>query len=108
MSDNQARAGPSNTGPSFWTSIKNTFSSDQPTQRYNDDDEDEPLLPSRPKRQRLRTSWEQVVAYIVILAFGVVVGGFIGRRFASKGDEKGHGPMVAPVWTLPPVSHPSV
>jgi hypothetical protein len=106
MSETQARAGPSSNGLSWWTSIKNTFSSDQQTRSYNDDDEDEPLLPSRIKRQRLRTGWEQVVAYIVILSLGIVVGGFTGRRYASNGGEKGHGPMVAPVWTLPPVSHP--
>jgi hypothetical protein len=108
MSDSQAAAGPSNTGSSLWTSIQNTFSSDNQTRSYNDDDEEEPLLPSRSKRQRLRTGWEQVLAYIVILTLGVVVGGFIGRRFASKGGEKGHGPMVAPVWTLPPVCHLSI
>lgn len=105
MSDTQARDGPSNAGSNWWTSIRDSFSSDQQTRGHNGDDEDEPLLPSRSKRQRLRTGWEQVAAYIVILGLGIVVGGFIGRRFSARDGEKGHGPMVAPVWTLPPVSH---
>lgn len=104
MSDTQARAGPSTgTGSSWWDSIKNTFSSERRPSTYGDEDEDEPLLPSRFKRQRVRTGWEQVIAYVVILALGGLAGGFIGRRFAPRTGEKGHGPMVAPVWTLPPV-----
>jgi hypothetical protein len=103
-----AQAGSSSdNGSSWWYSIRKTFSSEPRTRNYDDDEEDEPLLPSRlGKRQRFRTGWEQIFAYVVILALGVVVGGFIGRRYSSRGDGKGHGPMVAPVWTLPPVCLP--
>jgi hypothetical protein len=106
MADNTQRAGPSNTESSWWTSIKRNFTSEPRSRNYGDEDEDEdePLLPSRlGKRQRFRTGWEQIVAYVVILALGIVVGGFIGRRYSSQGGGKDHGPMVAPVWTLPPV-----
>lgn len=103
----EARSGPpSQSGSNWWTSIKSTFSSEPRSRTYDDDEEDEPLLPSRlGKRSRIRTGWEQIVAYIVILALGVVAGGFIGRRYSSRGGERDHGPMVAPVWTLPPVRH---
>jgi hypothetical protein len=93
---------------SWWSSIRRIFNSSPESPSYNDDqdEEDEPLLPLQSaKRRKLRTGWEQVIAYLALLALGVVVGGFIGRRYASGTEEKGHGPMVAPVWTLPPVSH---
>ena len=112
MADSQARAGPSGSQESsWWSSIKKPFTSNTRVQNsdLDEDDEDEPLLPSRlGKRRGLRTGWEQMVAYVVILALGVVVGGFIGRKYSNQGGGKGHGPMVAPVWTLPPVCVPYV
>jgi hypothetical protein len=98
---------------SWWNSITRLFGSDPvaESQSRNDEDEDEePLLPSRlssSKRRRLYTGWEQLAAYLVLLVLGLVVGGFIGRWYSSRDGGKDHGPMVAPVWTLPPVSSPS-
>lgn len=106
MADSTQRAGPSNTESSWWTSIKSKITSEPRSRNYGhgDADEDEPLLPSRlGKRQRVRIGWEQIAAYMMILALGMIVGGFIGRRYPSQGGGKDHGPMVAPVWTLPPV-----
>lgn len=106
------QASSSTGGETSWvSSIKRLFSSEPQSPRYTDngDEEDEPLLPLQsPKRRRLRTGWEQILAYVVLLALGVVVGGFIGRRYSSTNEGKGHGPMVPPVWTLPPVSHPRI
>jgi gamma-glutamyltranspeptidase/glutathione hydrolase/leukotriene-C4 hydrolase len=90
----------------WWNSVSRVFNADRSIRINDDEDEDtEPLLPSRAsKRRRLIIGWEQVAAYLVLLALGLVVGGFIGRRYSTRDTGKDHGPMVAPVWTLPPVS----
>jgi hypothetical protein len=95
-------------GSSWWTSIKQSLAPKSSSRSYNDlDEEDEPLLSGNSgmsKRRKLRTGWEQIAAYLVLLTLGLVVGGVIGRRYFPSKQGKGHGPMVAPVWTLPPVS----
>lgn len=101
----------SGSGQSWW----NRLTSNLQSRRALVDDEDtdtEPLLPARTNSKsrvkRLWPGWEQVLAYLVILILVFGAGWYTSKAFTRRAtDKKDDGPMVAPVWTLPPVSSSS-
>lgn len=105
MADHQPSAGGSGSGQNLWSRLTSSRA-----RRDDDDDEEdtEPLLPARSStkgRSRLWPGWEQVAVYLVVLVLCFGAGWFTSRAFTRRGTEtKGNGPMVPPVWTLPPVS----
>ncbi|ORY26867.1 nucleophile aminohydrolase [Naematelia encephala] len=74
-----------------------------PEADYDEDgDRDEDNRPGLSKRRQwLR--WEKAGLYTLLVVLGVTVGAVGGRRWdRPMNDELGDGPMVPPVYTLPP------
>lgn len=59
-------------------------------------------------KHQTKRRWEQALLYAVLILVGAGVGTVFSRglRRRASGDGLGDGPMVPPVYTLPPVSHP--
>lgn len=95
---------------SWWARLTGRGTSSRARRRsaLGDDDEadTEPLLPARTgtRGKRPWTGWEQVAAYTVVLLLCFGAGWWTSRLFPRRtSDGKDDGPMVPPVWTLPPV-----
>jgi hypothetical protein len=67
-------------------------------------DENEPLLPIF-RRKKSMSKGDAWALYAVLVMLGLGAGWALGRYTRwSTSEHKGTGPMVPPVWTLPPVS----
>lgn len=107
MADNDASGSGSGSGPSIWSRLTSSRARREPNE--DDETDTEPLLPSRngsnQRSKRLWPGWEQVLAYLVILVLCYGAGWYTSKAFTRREtDTKDQGPMVPPVWTLPPVS----
>lgn len=112
MADNEASGSGSgsSSGQNLWSRLTSSRARRGPDEEEDDDEDTEPLLPSRSRTgrvgKRLWPGWEQVIAYLIVLVLCFGAGWYTSKAFTRRGsDKKGDGPMVPPVWTLPPVSH---
>ncbi|WWC67679.1 gamma-glutamyltransferase [Kwoniella pini CBS 10737] len=83
------------------------------TRRYSQHTEDdESILPISNENENhkihkhhhrpLYQKYGQWVMYMILILLGMIIGTIFSREFWKRNNELGDGPMVPPVWTLPP------
>lgn len=95
-------------GPSWWFAFLSPTARSTSRHVTFSEEEDEEILPvstaAAGKGKRRWGGYEQIGIYALLLLLGGLTGGLLVRLLYRPSVEgKGHGPLVPPVYTLPPV-----
>jgi hypothetical protein len=71
-------------------------------ERSDDEEEEDNLTATHRKKGRM-TKCKHASIYVIVLLVGAVLGGWLSRALEGRKDGPSDGPMVPPVYTLPPV-----